>query len=125
MSWKKEVVKMSKIQIKVTLKTAEDESVENYSAIKSENKIIYQEKEYKVTLTTSDILKLKRENDEYLFDMEFEANKQTKGTCLLKKENSKIELDILTDYVIIEDNCFIIKYKVLTTNQEVLYKLEV
>ena len=124
MSWKKEVIKMSKIQIKVTLKTNEEESVETYSAIKSENKIIYQEKEYKVTLNFKDYLKLKRENDEYLFDMEFEANKQTKGICLLKKENSKIELDILTDYVIIEDNYFIIKYKVLTTNQEVLYKLE-
>ena len=118
-------MKMGKIQIKVILKNNDDESVETYSAIKSENKIIYQEKEYKVTLNFENDLRLKRENDEYLFDMKFIANKQTKGICYLKKENYQIELDIFTDYVIIEDNCFIIKYKVLTTNQEVLYKLEV
>lgn len=117
--------KMSKIQIKVVLKTNDEESIESYNAIKSKDKIIYSEKEYKVTLTTKKIVKLIRENDDYLFEMEFKANEQTKGICYLKKENSQINLDILTDYVIIEDNIVVIKYTVLTTNQEVLYKLEV
>lgn len=117
--------KMSKKQIKVTLKTNSEESLESYLAIKTENKIVYQEKEYKVTLNLKDNLKLKRENNEYLFEMEFIPNKETKGICLLKKENSQIDIDILTDYVIMEDDCFIIKYKVLTTDQDVLYKLEV
>ena len=116
---------MSKINIRVTLKSDLEESVQNYSAIKIENKIIYQEKEYKVTLTTSNNLKLKRDNEEYLFEMEFIPNKQTKGICCLKKENSQIDLDILTDYVIIEENIIIVKYKVLTTDQEVIYKVEV
>lgn len=116
---------MSKINIKVTLKSHLEESIQNYSAIKTDNKIIYQEKEYKVTLTTSSNLKLKRENNEYLFEMEFIPNKQTNGICYLKEQNSQIDLDILTDYVIIEENIIIVKYKVLTTNQEVIYKMEV
>lgn len=116
---------MSKIEIKVILKNDSEESVEKYSAIKDKNKIIYQEKEYIVTLITDEILKLKRENEDYLFEMEFKSNEQTKGICYLKKEKSQIELDILTDYVIIEDNIIIVKYKVLTTNQEVIYKVEV
>lgn len=116
---------MSKINIKVILKSNLEESVQHYSAIKTDNKIIYQEKEYKVTLTTFNNLKLKRENDEYLFEMEFIPNTQTKGICYLKKENSQIDLDILTDYVIIEENIIIVKYKVLTTNQDVIYKMEV
>ena len=89
------------------------------------NRIIYQEKEYKVTLITSDILKLKRENDDSLIEMEFIPNKQTKGICYLKEQNSQINLDILTDYVIINEDIIMVKYKVLTTNQEVVYKVEV
>lgn len=116
---------MSKIDIKVILKSNCDESVEKYSAIKDKNRIIYQEKEYKVTVITGEVLKLKRENDEFLIEMEFIADKQTKGICYLKKENSQIDLDILTDYVIIENSVIIVKYKVLTTNQDVIYKLEV
>ena len=56
--------------------------------------------------------------------MEFIPNKETKGSCKLKKENIAIDLEILTDYIIIEENIIIIKYKVLTTQQDVLFKLE-
>ena len=111
--------------IKVTLKNNDEEIVENYKAIFNNNRIIYQEKEYKVTIITSDILKLKRENNDCIIEMEFIPNKQTKGICYLKDQNSQIELDILTDYVIIEKDIIIVKYKVLTTNQEVIYKVEV
>lgn len=119
------MIEMSKINIKVILKSNSEESVEKYSAIKEKNKIIYQEKEYKITLTTGENLKLKRENEDFLFEMDFIPNKQTKGICYLKNEKSQIDLDILTDYVIIEDSVIIVKYKVLTTNQEVIYKVEV
>jgi len=114
-----------KKQIKVTLKTNNEETVNSYLAIKTDNKIIYQDNEYKVTLNMKDDIKLTRENEEYLFEMIFKQNVKTKGRCYLKQERSQMDIDILTDYVIIEDNCFIIKYKVLTTEQDVLYKLEV
>lgn len=119
------MIDMSKIDIKVILKSDSEESIENYTAIRDKNKIIYQEKEYKVTLIIDKSLKLKRENEKYLFEMEFIADKQTKGICYLKGEKSQIDLDILTDYVIVEESVIIVKYKVLTTNQEVIYKVEV
>ena len=123
--WKKEVIKMGKIKIKVTLKSNNEESINEYIAIKDKNKLIYHDNEYKVIISNLNSLKLKRENLDSLFEMEFIQNKKTKGICLLKKQNYQIELDILTDYVIIKDDNLVIKYKVLTTNQEVLYKLEV
>ena len=50
--------------------------------------------------------------------------KNTKGKYLLKGNNSTIDLDILTDYLIVEDNLIILKYNVITTNQDVIFKLE-
>ena len=47
-----------------------------------------------------------------------------KGKYLLKGNNSTIDLDILTDYLIVEDNLIILKYNVITTNQDVIFKLE-
>ena len=38
--WKKEVIKMGKIKIKVTLKSDIEESINEYFAIKDKNKII-------------------------------------------------------------------------------------
>ena len=126
MTWiKRKWLKMGKISIEVTLDSNSEVSKEKYNAIKDKNRIIYQEKECKVTILTNEFLKMKRENDDFLFEMEFIPNKETKGICHLKKENLKMDLQILTDYVIIEENIIIVKYKVLTTNQEVIYKLEV
>lgn len=114
---------MSKINIEVILKTNDCDSIEKYSALKRENKIIYQEKSFKTTLVLDSIFKMKRENDEYLFYLEFESDKITKGYCLIKKYNKQIDLDIMTDYVIIEEDLIILKYKIITTEQVVVFKL--
>jgi len=111
--------------IKVSLKNDSEESIEKYQAIKNNNKIIYNEKEFKVTLNYNDTFKMTRENGEYLFELEFISNKKTKGICTLKNEGATLELDILTDYIIIEDNLIIIKYDVITTNQSVIYRMEI
>jgi len=110
--------------IKVSLKNDSEESIEKYQAIKNNNKIIYNEKEFKVTLNYNDTFKMTRENGEYLFELEFISNKQTKGKCVLK-EGATLCLDILTDYIIIEDNLIIVKYDVITTNQSVIYRMEI
>ena len=115
---------MSKVDIKVIIKNNDEISEEKYTALKSEQKIEYFEKEFKTSLFLKDVVKIKRENDDYLFNMEFIPNKETKGSCKLKKENAIIDLNILTDYVIIEENIIIIKYNVLTTEQDVIFKLE-
>ncbi len=115
---------MSKIDVKVIIKNNDEVSEEKYMALKNNQKIEYLEKEFKTSLFLKDIVKIKRENADYLFMMEFIPNKETKGSCKLKKENITIDLEILTDYIIIEENIIIIKYKVLTTQQDVLFKLE-
>ena len=115
---------MSKVDIKVIIKNNDEVSEEKYVALKTKQKIEYFEKEFKTSLFLKDAVKIKRENEDYLFDMEFIPDKETKGMCKLKKENAIIDLKILTDYVIIEENVIIIKYKVLTTEQDVVFKLE-
>ena len=115
---------MSKVDIKVIIKNNNEVSEEKYVALKNKQKIEYFEKEFKTSLFLKDVVKIKRENEDYLFDMEFIPDKETKGMCKLKKEDAIIDLKILTDYVIIEENVIIIKYKVLTTEQDVVFKLE-
>jgi len=110
--------------IKVILKNNDIESTEKYQAIINNNKIIYNEKEFKVILDCNNF-KMKRENDEYLIKLQFENNKQTKGYCVMKKENVKLDLDIITDYIIKENNLIIIKYNVITTEQNVIYRMEI
>lgn len=114
---------MSKININVIIKSNGEEIEENYLALKNNNKIIYQEKDCKTTINL-DEFKIKRENDDYLLEMDFIPDKETKGKYLLKKENSLIDLTILTDYLIMEDNLIILKYNVITTNQDVIFKIK-
>ena len=111
--------------IKVVLKNNNEESIEKYDAIVNNKRIIYNEKEYKVKVDYNENLKIIRESNDCLIKLEFISNKKTKGICSLKKENSNLELDILTDYIIIEDNLIIVKYDVITTNQSVIYRLEI
>ena len=114
---------MSKINIVVTIKNKNDVSVEKYIAIKDNNKIAYQEKDCKTKIILNGF-KIIRENKEYLIEMNFIPNKKTKGKYMLKENHYGIDLDILTDYLIIEDNLIILKYNVITTEQEVIFKLE-
>ncbi len=113
-----------RIDVNVIIKNNNELSEAKYKALKTKNKIEYLEKEYKVSLILGDVLKLKRENDEYLFEMEFVPNKESCGICKLKKENAIIDLKILTDYVVFSSDIIIIKYKVLTTEQDVVLKIE-
>ncbi len=108
---------------KITIKNDDSISEEVYTIIKTKNKIFYQEKEYKTTIIL-DNFKIIRESNECIIELNFIPNKNTNGKYLLKENNKQIDLDILTDYLIIEDNLLILKYKVLTTDQDVIFKLE-
>ena len=111
--------------VKVILKNNDVTSTCEYNAIINDKKILYNEKEFKVVIDYSDNIKITRENLEYLFKLEFISGKKTKGICYLKGENKTLELDILTDYIIIENNLIIVKYDVITTEQSVEYRLEI
>ena len=115
---------MNKKEIKVIIKNNSDISEEKYLALKDEQKIEYFEKDVKTSLILKNNIKLKRENDNYFLEMEFIPNKTTEGIYKLKNENLNISLEISTDYVIIEENFIIIKYKVISTKQDVIFKIE-
>lgn len=114
---------MGRININVYIKNKDNISEEKYIAIKNNNIITYQEKDCKTKIFLDDF-KIIRENEDYLIKMNFIPNKRTSGKYILKESKSEINLDILTDYLIIEDNLIILKYNVLTTDQDVIYKLE-
>ena len=115
----KKVIEM--ISIKVTL----DEVCEEHKAIRENNKIIYKDNAYKVTFYNDEILRMTRENEEYLISLEFIAGQKTKGNCLLKTDNVSMDIDIMTNDIVKTDNYIMIEYTVLTTNKKVIYKLEV
>ena len=110
-------------KVKVTIKNESNVCTEEYFVKKIKEKIIYYEKNCKTTIFLNNF-KIIRENDEYVIELNFIPNKITNGKYLLKKENSEILLEIMTDYLIIDDNLIILKYKVITTDQDVIFKLE-
>ena len=115
---------MNTKKINVVIKNNDEISEFSYDAIVNNWKIEYIENNLKTSLFIKDIVKLKREDDDMLLEIDFIPNEKSKGSYKSKKENINIELEIITDYVIILENVIIIKYKVLTTQQNVIFKLE-
>ncbi len=115
---------MKKENIEVILTSNGQISEGKYLAIKDEDHISYLDNDVKVCLYFKNGMKMTRENDEYLLDLNFIIDKTTKGKYFLKNMDKTIDLYIATDYIIVEPNLMIIKYKVLTTDQEVIFKLK-
>ena len=115
---------MSKVKINVIMKTNDELTKQSYDAIYSKNKIIFEEKNYK-TIIKYQPFTIIRENEDYIYNLNFISNKTTLNKCLIKKINKTIELEIYTYYLVLEDNLIKLKYKVLTTNQEVEIKINV
>lgn len=115
---------MSKVNVKVILKTNEEVTENIYQAIQTEQKIIYQDSAYKVTVLFN-YPKLIRENDEYLLEMEFQNKEKTISTCFLKTLKKDLKLDIITENLIVEKDLLIVQYRVFSTEQTVLFRLEV
>lgn len=110
--------------IQVYIKSNDNISEAFYSAINYNNKIIYNEKNCKTTILFKENCKIIRENEEYIMNLLFIPNKITECEYLLKKTNNIIELKILTDYLIIDNNIIKLRYKVLTTDQEVVFQIK-
>lgn len=115
---------MSKIKIKVTLKTNEEETEEIYQAIKTEQKMCYHDSKYRVTIFFNEP-RLIRENDEYIMEMKFKQKEKTIANCYIKQMKQNIKLDMITKQLTIDENLIVIEYDVLSTEQTVLFKLEV
>lgn len=121
----KESDAMKELNIEVVLTSNNQVSQGKYLAIKDNNSISYLDNDVKVCLYFKDVIRITRENDDYLLDFNFVKNEVTKGKYILKNIEKTIDLDVFTDYIIVEDDLLIIKYKVLTTEQDVIFKLKI
>lgn len=121
----KESDAMKELNIEVVLTSNNQVSEGKYLAIKDNNSISYLDNDVKVCLYFKDVIRITRENDDYLLDFNFVKNEVTKGKYILKNIEKTIDLDVFTDYIIVEDDLLIIKYKVLTTEQDVIFKLKI
>ncbi len=120
----KESDEMKQLNIEVVLINNNQISKGKYFAIKDDNSISYIDNNVKVYLYFKDMVRITRENDEYFLDFNFVKDQVTKGKYILKNLDKTIDLDVLTNYIVVEDNLLIIKYKVLTTEQDVIFKLK-
>ena len=120
----KESDEMKQLNIEVVLINNNQISKGKYFAIKDDNSISYIDNNVKVYLYFKDMVRITRENDEYFLDFNFVKDQVTKGKYILKNLDKTIGLDVLTNYIVVEDNLLIIKYKVLTTEQDVIFKLK-
>ena len=112
---------MSKISVKVKLKSNVEEIENVYSAIKLKDKIFYQEKDCKVTFLLND-LKLIREKEDYFIEMNFKIKEITE--CIINQFNKQFVLKIKTNLIVIKDKLILIEYQLLDTEEVIVFSLE-
>lgn len=112
---------MSKININVIIKNEDGIINNNYVALKNKNRIIYYENDYKTTIFLDDF-KIIRENKDCIINMNFEQSKKTIGNIVIN--NNKLDLEIYTYCLDVLDDNIKLKYKIITTNQEITFELE-
>ena len=73
----------------------------------------------------NDVINLKRKSDEYEIDMTFDKNTKTKGTYYIKTLGY-LNLEIVTNKIIIKDNYIEIDYIMYLENEKTnfIYKLD-
>lgn len=73
----------------------------------------------------NDVINLKRKSDEYEIDMIFDKNTKTKGTYYIKTLGY-LNLEIVTNKIIIKDNYIEIDYTMYLENEKInfIYKLD-
>ena len=116
-----------KIKVKGYLQNINENNKEiiNTIGIKNKNKISYivDKTKYKITISDNRIL-LIRENQEFSHKMEFELNKENKTEYYIKELSTSIYLCILTTYLSINDKIIEIHYKVIDSQDEYIYVIE-
>lgn len=116
-----------KIKVKGYLQNITENTKENIDTfgIKNKNIISYikDEIKHKLTISNNQII-LIRENKEFLHKIEFELNKEKQTEYYIKELSTSIYLNILTTYLSIDEKKVEIHYKVLDSNEEYIYLIE-
>lgn len=116
-----------KIKIKSHLENIKEntgETIETFG-IKNKNSITYHNNDtiHKLIIKNNKIIMI-RENNEFTHTFNFELKKETKSEYYIKEYLTSIELMILTTKLLISDNRIEIIYKVLDSNEEYKYMID-
>ena len=119
-----------KIKVKVNSilsnTTDKENQIVECTGIKQKNKIIYKRENVKHSLIINkNNIELIRENDIFKNILSFQLNKTTNNEYYIKENNISVYINIITNEINIYENEIIIKYKVLDSNTEYIYKIEV
>lgn len=119
-----------KIKVKVNSilsnTTDKENQIVECTGIKQKNKIIYKHENIKHSLIiNNNNIELIRENDIFKNILSFQLNKATNNEYYIKENNISVYINIITNEININENEIIVKYKVLDSNTEYIYKIEV
>ena len=116
-----------KIKVKGYLKniTENNQEIIHTFGIKNKDKISYiiDKTKHIITISNNKIL-LIRDNQEISHKIEFILNKQTKTEYYIKELSISIYPKILTTYLYIDDKLIEIHYKVIDSQDEYIYLIE-
>ena len=116
-----------KIKVKGYLQNITENTKEIIDTFGIKNKetisYIIDKTKHKITISNNKIL-LIRDNQEFSHKMFFELNKENKTEYYIKELSTSICLLILTTYLSISDNLIEIHYKVIDSQDEYIYVIE-
>jgi len=116
-----------KIKVKGYLQNVTENTKEiiDTFGIKNKDTISYilNDTKYKITISNNKIL-LIRDNQEFLHKIEFELNKEKETEYYIKELSTSIYLFIQTTYLSINKNLIEIHYKVIDSQEEYIYLIE-
>lgn len=109
---------MVKIKINSSLKTDEDNVLGEFLGTFDNNIIVYQENNINVTLLIKDNkIKMSRIADDYDIELDFALDQIAKGIYDIKKHKIKMDLEVKTNILEINNNKIFIEYE-LKLNDE-------
>lgn len=111
-----------KINIETTLEKQGKTTKNTYSAIRSDNTIIYQEPNCVVKIIMADDVKMIRENNEFKFELHFSKEK-TSNSYLLKETNTVLDMVIETKVLEINENAFYLEYSL--NDEDCIFSLRI
>ena len=118
----------TKIQIKGYIYNKSEKAKTNIEekGIKIKNKITYYEDDIKtnIIINKEEII-IKRENNEFLNLIKLNIEKETDIIYYLKDQDLSINLPTRTKYIKLENNIIEVKYKMLDSNSEYIYRIEI
>lgn len=116
-----------KIKLKGYLKNINLNKVENIDtiAIKNQNTITYNIDStiHKIKIFENKIL-LSRNNKQFSYELTFELSKENITEYYIKELSTSFDIKVQTTYLLIENKKIEIHYRILDSNEEYLYLIE-